>query len=167
MSKRMFQYQPPSTSTDEDSSVDGCDIIIGGKVAKINSTAENCSDKSKKNDKISTMEELAYPTSATLGQNMERMEPSENIQIGPFSISKNGTARMSLSSKRSVVVSTFRQNVYVHFFADKVGKEQKCKHFSMSNNEVDVFLENIMELKKHIEYQRKELNRCLVEDEQN
>ena len=95
---------------------------------------------------------LNYKTGA--GINVAPLPPGPPFQIGVFGILANGNARMPLSENKKVVVSTFRNHVYLHFF----GPNRK-DHFSLNRDEIDVFLNNIEGIKYHLAHHRKELEK--------
>ena len=74
---------------------------------------------------------------------------TSDYEVGKFAIMKNGSARMPIGFGKKVVVSTYRNNVYCHFFADDIGKK-KGGHFSMNIDELEVFLGNLDSLKEHV-----------------
>ena len=95
---------------------------------------------------------LNYKTGA--GINVAPLPPGPPFQIGVFGILANGNARMPLSENKKVVVSTFRNHVYLHFF----GPNRK-DHFSLNRDEIDVLLNNIEGIKYHLAHHRKELEK--------
>ena len=115
--------------------------------------------------KTSTLrtETLSYPTAASMGKNMEKPILAGDYGVGNFYISKNGSANMSLSGTRRLVISTYRQRVYIHFFTETGSANKKEGHFSMNEDEAEVFFSQIDEVKRHLGYQRRVLDKCLEE----
>ena len=70
-------------------------------------------------------------------------------EIGEFVMQGNGSVSLALSDSKKLLVSSYFENVYVHFF----GKTRKG-HFSLNKDEIDVFLNNIEQIKMHVMRQR-------------
>ena len=70
-------------------------------------------------------------------------------EIGEFVMQGNGSVSLALSDSKKLLVSSYFENVYLHFF----GKTRKG-HFSLNKDEIDVFLNNIDQIKMHVMRQR-------------
>ena len=165
MATSKFVYASPSSDeSDDNSDLTICSVkspkqektvmvIEDGKVVE--------AEGAKKRKRNSSDETLSYPTAASLGDGMGSPKVRKNLEIGQFAIKNNGEVQMCISSGKRLTISTYRQNVYVHLFADSWKKDIGGKHYSLTGDEIDVLIDNIALVQRHVKYQRKVLKKCL------
>ena len=159
MATSKFVYASPSSDESDDNSDLTICSVKSPKQEKTVMVVE--AEGAKKRKMISSDETLSYPTAASLGDGMGSPKVRKNLEIGQFAIKNNGEVQMCISSGKRLTISTYRQNVYVHLFADSWKKDVGGKHYSLTGDEIDVLIENIAQVQRHVKYQRKVLKKCL------